>query len=43
VHLLVLTTVLIHNSERNEKYVQYGAFVNVVMIFTDPLETRHTQ
>jgi len=35
VHLSVLTTVLIYHSARNEKCVQYGAFVNVAMISTD--------
>ena len=35
-HLLVLTRVLIHHNAQDEKYVQYGAFVNAVMIFTDP-------
>jgi len=36
VHLLVFTRVLVYHNARNEKYVQYGAFVNVAMIFTDP-------
>jgi len=37
VHLLALTEVLIiHHNARNEKYVQYGAFVYAAMIFTDP-------
>jgi hypothetical protein len=31
-HLLVLATVLIYNAW-NEKYVQYGAFVDAAMIF----------
>jgi len=43
VHLLVLTRVLIYHNALNEKYIQYGAYVNVVMIFTDPQTTRHTQ
>jgi len=32
----VLTSVLIYHNAQNEKYVQYGAFVNVAMIFIDP-------
>jgi len=32
----VLTRVAIYHNAQNEKYVQYGAFMNVAMIFTDP-------
>jgi len=32
----VLTRVLICRNARNEKYIQYGAFVNAAVIFTDP-------
>jgi hypothetical protein len=34
VHLLVLNRVLIYHNARNEKYVQYGTFMNVAMIYT---------
>jgi len=40
VHLLVFTRVLIYNNKQNEKYVQYGAFVNGAMNFTDPCVIR---
>jgi len=33
--LLVLTKVLKYHNVQNEKYVQYGAFVNAAMFFTD--------
>jgi len=42
VHLLLSTRVLIYHNARNEKYIQYGAYVNVAMIFTDPQKTPHT-
>jgi len=39
----MLTIVLMYHNAWNEKYIHYGAFVNVAMIFTDSQKTRHTQ